>query len=366
MECPHIPEVNYTEFVKSSQEKLRAKRVPIDGTLELTHRCNLRCLHCYCNLPVNDKSALEEELPYKDVCRIIDEFVEEGCLWLLLTGGETLVREDFLDIYIYAKRKGLLITIFTNGTLITPQIVHCLREWPPYLVEITLNGITKDVYERVSGISGSFERCLEGVDLLLKHKIPLQLKTTVTTLNYHQLWLIKEYVEKLGAKFRFDTIITPRLDGGENPIRYRVSPSQIVESDLKDKKRFEEWQRFCEKFWGPPQPENLFFCGAGTNSFHIDPYGRLTICEMTRFDFYNLKKGSFREGWTSFIPKFRSQKTKKAYKCQTCDLISLCGQCPSWAYLENKDLESPVEYLCEIAHKRAESFGLLDKKGGEE
>jgi len=357
-----MPEINYTEFVKSIKEELETKRVPIDGALEVTHRCNLKCFHCYCNLPANDKIARKEELTCKDICRIIDEIVEEGCLWLLVTGGEPLAREDFLDIYIYAKRKGLLITLFTNGTLITPELARYLREWPPYKVEITLNGITKEVYERVSGVPGSFERCMEGVELLMEHKVPLWLKTTVTTLNYQQLWLIKDYAEKLGVNFRFNATVQPRLDGTKNPNRFRISPSQIVELDLRDKKHLDEWQRFCEKFWGPPRSGNLFFCGGGTNSFHIDPYGRLSICEMTRFDYCDLKKDSFKEGWVNFIPGFRSQKTKKAYKCQNCDLISLCGQCPSWAYLENKDLESPVEYLCEIAHRRAEAFGLLDKE----
>ncbi|MCK4784155.1 MAG: radical SAM protein [Desulfobacteraceae bacterium] len=362
MDCPHIPIIPYSEFSKSIHDRIAAERIPISGTIEITHRCNLNCVHCYSNLPASDKTAAQQELTYREICDIIDQLVKEECLWLLLTGGEPLIRKDFIDIYTYAKDKGMIITLFTNGTLITPQIADYLKEWPPFSVEITLYGITKETYERVTGVPGSFERCLEGIHFLLERKIPLKLKTTVTTLNRDELWKIKEYVESLGVEFRFDPVLNPRLDGSKEPCRFRISPEEVVKLDLVDEKRLKGWLEFCQKFWGPPSTDRLYACGAGQTSFYIDPYGGLNICILSRNPSYNLRQGAFQEGWYGFIPEILEQKPKGEYKCAKCELLSLCGQCPGWAQLENGDPQKPVEYLCQLAHLRAEAFGINKRR----
>ncbi len=128
MDCPHIPELSCDEFSESLLKRIPGKRVPISGSLELTFRCNLRCQHCYVSHGHNGIPR-QQELNTSEIQRIIDEVVDAGCLWFLITGGEPLVRRDFLDIYTYAKRKGLIITLFTNGTLITPRIADYLAEW---------------------------------------------------------------------------------------------------------------------------------------------------------------------------------------------------------------------------------------------
>jgi len=356
MECPHIPEINYGQFSKRIYGKILAKRIPINGSIELTFRCNLRCAHCYSNLPLNDKDALEKELKTEEIFDILDQIAEAGCLWLLITGGEPLVREDFLDIYTYAKKKGFIVTLFTNGTLLTPPIADYLAEWPPFSVEITLYGITRETYERVTRVSDSFERCIKGINLLLEHRIPLKLKTMVMTLNRDELWQIKEYAEGLGVKFRFDPILNPRLDSSKSPCSLRLSPEEVVELDLADEKRLKGWQEFCEKFWGSSKSNYLYNCGAGIFSFHIDPYAQMSVCEMSRFQNYDLRHGSFNKGWHHSIPHCLTLKAKSNYQCGQCELISLCGQCPGWAYLETGDPEKPVEYLCQIAHLRADKF----------
>jgi MoaA/NifB/PqqE/SkfB family radical SAM enzyme len=126
MECPHIPITNYSEFSRRLHDKVVGRRIPISGSIEVTARCNLRCAHCYINLPAGDRHALERELNCQELFSILDQMVDEGCLWLLITGGEPLIRPDFLDIYTYAKKKGILITLFTNGTTITPRIADHL------------------------------------------------------------------------------------------------------------------------------------------------------------------------------------------------------------------------------------------------
>ncbi|MBI4621090.1 MAG: radical SAM protein [Desulfobacterales bacterium] len=356
MECPNISTISYSQFDERLHKQVIAKRIPINGSFELTFRCNLHCAHCYCNLPVNDQDALKKELSTEEVFHVFDQTADAGCLWLLITGGEPLVREDFLEIYTYAKKKGFIISLFTNGTLITPKIADYLAEWQPFVVEITLYGITKETYEGVTGASGSFERCKRGIDLLLERKIPIGLKTMAMTLNRDELWQIKEYAEGLGVKFRFDPELNPRLDGSKTPCNFRLSPEEVVKLDFADEKRAKELREFREKFTGPSQSDNLYVCGAGISTFHIDPYGQMSVCEMSRFQNYDLRRGSFEEGWCQSIPEFLTRKAKNDYQCSHCDLIDLCSQCPGWSWLEAGNAEAPVEYLCRIAHLRAETL----------
>jgi radical SAM protein with 4Fe4S-binding SPASM domain len=283
----------------------------------------------------------------------------------LLTGGEPFIRPDFLDIYTYAKNKGLLITLFTNGTLITPEIADYLADWRPFSLEITIYGRTKETYERVTGIPGSYDRCMSAIDLLLERKLPLKLKTMVMTLNKHEIWDMKKYAEELGIEFRFDPVLNLRIDGNQKPAEFRISPDEIVALDLADEKRIKEWQEFCVKFWGPPQsPEYLYQCGAGLYTFHIDPYGHLSTCMMARVPSFDLRQGKFKEAWSDFIPTVLSQKWIQEMPCKSCELISLCDQCPGFAQIENRSQDTQVEYLCRIAHQRAETFGFNKTLGG--
>ena len=358
MECPHIPKISYGEFGKRLREKIAGKRVPLAGSLELTFRCNLKCVHCYlgdARLGIPGKN----ELTYAEICDLLDQLADEGCLWLLLTGGEPLLRPDFLDIYTYAKRKGLLITLFTNGTLVTPQMADYLQQWRPFAVEISLYGRTKETYEKVTGVPGSYERCLRGIELLLEKGLPLKLKTMAMSLNKHEIWDVKEYAAGLGVDFRFDPLINAGLDGSQKPTELRITPEEVVQFDLADQKRLESWQDFCDRFWGAPSDRRyIFVCGAGLGRFHIDPYGELSMCMMYRAESYDLRSGSFHEGWSDFIPRVRYQKPEGDHPCLRCDLMSICGQCPGWSQMEHGDSQTPVEYLCRVAHQRAEAFGL--------
>ncbi len=108
-------------------------------------------------------------------------------MWLLFTGGEIFARKDFLDIYTHAKKRGLLITLFTNGTQITPAIADYLADWRPFAIEITLYGRTRETYERLTRVPGSFDRCMRGIRLLKERGLPLKLKTVAVTINRHEM-----------------------------------------------------------------------------------------------------------------------------------------------------------------------------------
>jgi radical SAM protein with 4Fe4S-binding SPASM domain len=366
MHCTSIPEMGILEYGNYLRIGNAKKRLPLHGEMELTFRCNNRCVHCFVNKRANDRKEVFNEMSCGEICHILDEMVDEGCLWLVLTGGEPLLREDFSDIYTYAKKKGLLITLFTNGTLVTPHIADFLSEWPPYFIEISIYGMTRETYEKVTRVPGSYESCLQGIEYLVERKLPLKLKTMVLTINRHELEDMKAFAKRLGLAFRYDPILSARVDGDTSPLRFRISPQEVVQLDLGDEKRHSGLKELSRNFLGPYEnTEYLYGCGAGINSFHIDPHGYLGICTMSRKPRYNLRNGSFKEGWSDFLPEIRAQKPKGDYKCAHCELLAFCGQCPGWSQMEYGDQEIPVQYLCEIGHLRAYALGIKNTLNGE-
>ena len=215
-----------------------AHRVPISASIEITRRCNNNCVHCYSNLPIKDQNERQKEISAAEHIRILDEMAAAGCLWVLFTGGEIFVRKDFLDIYTHAKKLGFLITLFTNSTLITPDIADYLVALPPFYIEITLYGRTRQTYEQVTGVPGSFDRCMRGIRLLAERNLPLKLKSMALTVNRDEISEIKRFVEEdLMLEFRFDAFVNPRYDCSQSPLEVRLSPVDAVKLDLLDSKR---------------------------------------------------------------------------------------------------------------------------------
>jgi radical SAM protein with 4Fe4S-binding SPASM domain len=355
--------LSYAAFSESLHRHVRAAKTPLTATIEVTRRCPLVCAHCYNNLPMGDRRAQLEELSYAEHCRILDEIADAGCLWLLYTGGEILARKDFLEIYTHAKKRGFLVTLYTNGTLITPRVADYLAEWRPFGLEITLYGRTRETYERLTGIPGSYDRCMQGIQLVLERGLPLKLKTVAISLNKHEVWDMQRFAEQeLGVEFRFDAMMNPRIDCSQSPLAVRLTPEECVEFDLQDGKRTEEWKLFAEKFQrpvhAPDESDRLYHCGGGIDSFAISPYGQMSICVLSQRDLYDLRTGDFRTGWEQFLHRVRERKITRLTKCIRCELKAMCGMCPANGELENGDPEAPVDFLCRVAHLRAHAFGL--------
>jgi len=361
---------SYQDWSRGVHEQVVARRVPISGSIEITRRCNLSCVHCYNNLPLGDEQARRGELTFGEHCRLLDEMAAEGCLWLLYTGGEIFARKDFLDIYGYAKKAGFLITLFTNATLIDKAKAEYLSTWRPFSIEVSVYGCTAGTHDRVTGVAGSFARTLAGVKLLVEAGFRPMLKTVALKTNSHELWDLKRYVEEdLSLEFRFDAMINPRIDLSSLPLSMRLSPEEVVELDLMEPKRRNEWVKFCEHFNRPVRPSeggaDLYVCGGSHNAFAIDASGGLSTCVIWNGDKYDLRKGSFKQGWEGFLLEVSRKKTTRRTKCVACELRSMCGMCPANGVLECGNAEEPVDFLCQVAHLRAYAFGIPISPHGE-
>jgi radical SAM protein with 4Fe4S-binding SPASM domain len=346
------------------------ERAPLTVSIEVTRRCPLECLHCYNNLPMGDLDARHQELTKEEHFRLLDELVEMGCFWLLYTGGEIFARKDFLEIYTCAKQKGFLITLFTNGTILTEEIADHLLEWPPFAIEITLYGRTRETYEALTGVSGSYDRCLRGIELLRARGLPLKLKTVATSINKHEIYAMKQFAEdELGVEFKFDGQINPRIDCSQSPLAVRLTPEEVVALDLNSPQAASEYRRLAKQdLEAPPslsQSDTVYFCGGGMNSFAVNAYGEMGICVISQQETFDTRQGRLKQAWEKNLLELRARKRTRVTKCVECRIQSLCGMCPANGEMENGDRESPVEFLCNVAHLRAAALGFEVPSHGE-
>ena len=360
MDCIHLPVLGFDEF----NQLLRRTPAPVGGGIEVTQRCNLRCIHCYCRQDAADQCVRAAELSLETICHIVDQAAESGVLSLMLTGGEPLLRKDFLEIYDHVKSQGILPLLLTNGTLITPRIADHLAEYPPLVVEISVYGMTRETYESITGLPGSYEKCMRGVRELVSRGLRVYLKSPAMIQNRHELDDLTRFAESLGTRFRFDAALSPRLHGMDDrfgPYDYALPLPDRVEIEFAGEAKVEAWEALARRSRTMPRQDTAYTCGAGKYGFFVDARGHMTMCVMSRYPSYALTRGTFREGWDLLRRTRQEVRGDDASpECRTCDLVGLCLQCPARAQLEHGPgvVSKRVEWACELAHLRAEELRI--------
>jgi radical SAM protein with 4Fe4S-binding SPASM domain len=344
-----MKELKYKKFSWDTHEKNWKLKKPNVCQFELTFKCALRCRHCYTDC-YNKRQFYKNELTTGQAKDILDKAYDAGVIWLCFTGGDPLMRKDFLEIYDYAKKKGFIVTVFTSGFSMNKKIAQHLKKSPPFVVEMTLNGATMETFEAVTQVKGSFEKVLIGIHLMLKNKIPLKIKTQLTSVNFHEADKIRKLVRSFGLKFSPSSDIFARLNGDCAPCDLRVPIKELLRLD--DKR--ELLNSDCKPSQDSKQvPKNgyLFNCAAGGgDGLNIDPYGNTFICNLIRTPSINLFKKSIFEARKELIPKIREMRFTKHSICNGCKIRSICHSCPGRAYVETKDMQAPIDYYCRLAH----------------
>lgn len=368
---------SYSVKVRSDEVPLWKGSAPLLDSLdmELTERCNNNCIHCYINLPAADLNAQQRELSTEEIQEILHEAVSLGCLTVRFTGGEPLLRKDFEDLYIFARKLGLRVILLTNATLITPALTKVFARIPLLQpIEVTLYGMQRHSYEAVTRVSGSFEAAWQGIHLLLEQKVPFVVKGALLPPNREEIEELESWASTIpwmdtvtSYSIFFD--LRARRDSRQKNIsikKLRLSPEEAVAFFFRRQEKYlREMREFCSKFTRP-SGKNIFVCGAGTRSGCVDAYGHLQLCMLLRHPatVYDLKKGSLKDALKNFFPKIRNMKADNhdyLNRCARCFLKGLCEQCPARSWMEHGTLDTPVDYHCKIAHAQARALGLLNE-----
>lgn len=326
---------------------------PLIGIFELTYACGYDCVHCYCK----GSEYFEGELTLAQVKAILVQLKESGCVRIAFSGGEPLLRKDFIDIYLFAKKAGFLIDIFTSGFNLTDKIISIFKKSPPHSIEITLNGITENTYEKVTRKPGSFEPALKSINKLKQNGLPLVIKSNCLSLNKNEITGIKSFSKELfGAdskRFRLDPIILPRLNGDKSPCAYRLSGEDLRDIFEADKELMLEHNESLSCISGLSRKSGFMYqCSAWRKQFFINPFGRIKFCQFSEEFSLDLKKDSLRNYLSQISVKIPNEEFQTDAKCKNCRLRPFCYYCPARAYLETGSKERPVEYFCELARFR--------------
>ena len=355
-----------------AQKPIASRLGSID--MELTERCNNDCIHCCINLPVNDRAAQAREMTTDQVKNILKEAADLGCLRVRYTGGEPLLRPDFEELYLYARRLGIKVLLFTNARLITPRLADLFARTPPLVtIEITVYGMHKESYEAVTRSSGSFAQFRRGVDLLLDRKVPFVVKAALLPPNRHEMVELEAWAATIPwmdhppqYAMNFDPR-NRRDDPEKNALitSLRLTPEESVAVMTRDPDNYRrEMDEFSSKFMGPPG-DVLFRCGAG-HGMCIDAYGRAQPCMGVRapeliVDVLGAENGPLGTSLDVFsrLLDMRAKNPEYLKRCAVCFLKGLCEQCPAKSWAEHGTLDTPVEYLCAVAHAQARWLGWL-------
>lgn len=257
-----LGEINFDDGLRAEWERYR---LPYSALIELTAKCNMNCVHCYLQA-----HHAEEELSFEEVTDILDTLYNEGILFLTFTGGEILTRVDFVDIYLYAKHKGFMVELFTNGLGLSDEIIDILSKYPPILVDISIYGASEETYRKVTGVSNAFHRVIENCKKLSQANIRYALRTPVITLLKDEINEIQKLASELGVTFSTSYEISPTVDGNDISQQYQLSAFDVLKQECTD--YFEREER---SVYAPPEPSTggskpIFTCKMGKGALVID------------------------------------------------------------------------------------------------
>jgi MoaA/NifB/PqqE/SkfB family radical SAM enzyme len=342
-------------------------RLPLDGKLDLTYRCNNNCRHCWLWLP-NDISVQTDELSMEEITHIVDEARQMGCQSWYLSGGEPMLRPEFPDIFDYITRKSISYTLNTNGTLITPKIAKLLTR--PGKIMVALYGATAEINDHVTRNPGSFDATMRGIAYLKEAGARFIIQIIPMRANYHQYEKMVKLSQSLSPHYRHGAAwlwlsANHCITRNQEIISQRLTPAELLKLD-KPVPTPEHIRRLASKdnsnnlpLCDKTQPNERLFasCINSRRDFHIDPYGQMSFCCFIKDPAlrYDLRQGSFHEAWDHFIPSLAEVvigDQEYLENCGSCDLRSDCRWCPVYSYLEHGRYTAKVEYLCEEARAK--------------
>lgn len=319
----------YNDIKKRLLSQAYLSKTPILGEFELTKACNFRCKMCYLTNHVSndDLSTSEWKLLFK-------EAVNEGLLFALLTGGEVFTRPDFKELYNYLYDLGVKITIFTNGSMITDDIIMLFQKRPPEMITITLYGATNSTYAKITKNPNGFELVNQGIDLLLKNNINVSLRTLPLYPIYQELDKMIEYVKSKKLILNYILYLTPsELD--------RLNSKDLVVFERKIQKAFS-----LKKNELLNKSKKETNCGALHHSYYVNSVGEMKVCALAYKPVMKIK------GIKDTFEQMREQYSilNKQNVCKSCNDVSKCPTCYARRLYDSK--EGCNVYLKEYVHEK--------------
>ena len=321
--------------------------IPLSVQLDLTYRCNERCVHCY--LDHDDHG----EMTTAEIKDLLDQMADAGVFYLTVSGGEILMRRDFFEILEYARKRTFCIKLKSNGILIRKKEADRIKALGVDSVQISIYSHIADVHDGITKLPGSLGDSIEAIRRLRAHGIHVIMANVLMVQNATDYAGVKALAEELGAQFIMDPTITPMMDGDRSILKLNVDEAALREV-FRNEALVGNVEEFCAPPQGPDQDAlDMLPCSAGHTACYVSPYGDVYPCVQFPLPSGNVRRTKFVDIWRDSpqLQEVRSITLRDMPSCSQCTHGGTCTRCPGLAFMEG-NMRGPSSQDCEKSYAR--------------
>jgi radical SAM protein with 4Fe4S-binding SPASM domain len=334
-------------LIQEMNERAAQLGIPLAVHLDVTYRCNERCIHCY--LDHDDHG----EMTTAEIKGILNQLAEAGTFFLTLSGGEVLMRRDFFEILEHARRLMFDVRIKTNGVMIGTNEARRMRDLGIDQIQISVYSHRPEVHDAITKLPGSLKRSIQAIRFLTSQGLKVTIANVMMTANIGDQAGVQALALELGTRYTLDPTITPKMDGDTEVLNLRIAGSDL-NAVFRNKNLVGNVEEFC----APPPPPgddemNGVPCSAGHTAAYITPYGDVFPCVQFPLPSGNLRQQKFIDIWrhSPELNDVRSIRAKDLPVCSTCSHVGTCTRCPGLAYMEGS-MRGPSTADCQKSFER--------------
>jgi len=321
--------------------------VPLAVHMDVTYRCNERCVHCY--LDHDDHG----EMTTSEIKGVLDQLAEAGVFFLTFSGGEVFMRRDFFELVEHARRLMFNVKIKTNAVIIHEKEAQRIGQLGIDTIQISVYSHRAEVHDAITKLPHSFERTIQAIRFLHDQGLRVTIANVLMTANSADHAGVQQLAADLGVQYTLDPTITPMMDGNTSVLALRI-PGEALPEIFHNPALVTNQEEFC----APPKPpsdEDLegYSCSAGHSFCYISPYGDVFPCVQFPLPTGNVRQQKFLDIW-NFSPQLkevRSIRAKDLSVCSSCSHVGSCSRCPGLAYMEGS-MRGPSTADCEKSFYR--------------
>jgi radical SAM protein with 4Fe4S-binding SPASM domain len=327
--------------------KALALGVPISAHLDITYRCNERCEHCY--LEHDDKG----EMTTAEIFDILGQLADAGVFFLVISGGEPLLRRDFFQILERARSLLFNVKLKTNAVLIHEEEARRLRELGVEQIQISVYSHRPEVHDGITKLPGSLKKTLRAIEFLRSQGLKVTIANVLMRQNLFDVTETQRLAAEIGVGYTLDPTITPMMNGDTSILDMRA-PRAAIRKAFRDPALVGNVEEFC----APPAAADAgaldaLPCSAGHTACYISPYADVYPCVQFPLPSGNLRRQRFIDIWknSSELNEVRSITARDLPTCSSCTHVASCTRCPGLAFMEGS-MRGPSTADCEKAFVR--------------
>jgi radical SAM protein with 4Fe4S-binding SPASM domain len=328
-------------------EKALRLGIPFSVQLDVTYRCNERCVHCYLDHDDHGEMATSE---IKD---LLDQLAEAGVFLLTISGGEILVRNDFFEILEYAHEKSFCVKLKTNALLIGKKEADRIRSLAVESVQVSIYSHRPEVHDAITKVPGSLARSIKAIRFLREQGLHVIIANVLMVQNFGDYPGVRALAAELGVQCTIDPTITPMMDGNRSILNLGIDRNSLTEV-IRDPALAGATQDSCTL---PSAPSGDALdatpCSAGHTACYVSPYGDVYPCVQFPLPTGNVRKTKFLDIWNHSpqMNEVRSITIRDLPGCSVCVHGGTCTRCPGLAFMEG-NMRGPSTADCEKSFAR--------------